>query len=148
MLSTSSVKHSHHSHMCTRTAPSLQSPPPRHTLRNKQIYTYGGTSWVGILPAVRSRSVHLKWLLWRWRSSKMQPLWLPVQMCWCGLQTMLIGQLKPDLWIMSPTLSWLFSVVAPQWWKEPPTNVRTVESLSIFRKRLKTDLFRLHLDPA
>ena len=42
----------------------------------------------------------------------------------------------------------LFSVLAPQWWNEVPTNVRTVESLSIFHKRLKTHLFRLHLDPA
>ena len=42
----------------------------------------------------------------------------------------------------------LFSVLAPQWWSELPTNVRTVESLGIFWKRLKTHLFRLHLDPA
>ena len=31
-------------------------------------------------------------------------------------------------------------------WKAPLTNVRTAESLSIFLKRLKTHLFRLHLD--
>ena len=42
----------------------------------------------------------------------------------------------------------LFSVLAPQWWNELLTNVRTAESLSIYRKRLKTHLFWLHLDPA
>lgn len=31
---------------------------------------------------------------------------------------------------------------------ELPTNVRTAESLSISRKRLKTPLLRLHIDPA
>ena len=30
----------------------------------KQIYTCSSTSWTGILPAVRSHSVHLNWLLW------------------------------------------------------------------------------------
>ena len=40
------------------------------------------------------------------------------------------------------------TVLVPQWWNKLPTNVRTVESLSIFCKRLKTLLFRLHLDPA
>ena len=37
------------------------------------------------------------------------------------------------------------AVLAPQWWIELPTNVRAVESLSVFGKRLKTYLFRLHL---
>ncbi|XP_069393581.1 uncharacterized protein, partial [Paralichthys olivaceus] len=41
----------------------------------------------------------------------------------------------------------LFSVLAHQWWNKLPTNVRTAESHSIFRKRLKTHLFRLPLDP-
>ena len=36
----------------------------------------------------------------------------------------------------------LFSVLAPQWWNELPTDVRTAESLPIFRHRLKTHLFR------
>ncbi|XP_068564105.1 uncharacterized protein [Cebidichthys violaceus] len=40
------------------------------------------------------------------------------------------------------TRSWLFSVLAPQWWNELPTDVRTAESLPIFRRRLKTHLFR------
>ncbi|XP_078142264.1 uncharacterized protein LOC144539871 [Centroberyx gerrardi] len=42
----------------------------------------------------------------------------------------------------------LFSSLAPQWWNELPPSVRTVESLPIFRRRLKTHLFRLHLDPS
>ena len=40
----------------------------------------------------------------------------------------------------------LFSVLEPQWWNALPTNVRTAESLSVFSRRLKTHLFRLHLD--
>ena len=42
----------------------------------------------------------------------------------------------------------LFSVLAPQWWNDLPTNIRTAESLSVLSQRLKTHLFRLHLDPA
>ena len=43
----------------------------------------------------------------------------------------------------------LFSVLAPQWWNELPTDVRTAESLPIFRRRLKTHLFRKHYpDPS
>ena len=38
--------------------------------------------------------------------------------------------------------------VLDQWWNELTTNVRTAESLAIFCKRLKTHLFRLHLNPA
>ena len=38
---------------------SLQSSLPQHTLRKKQFYTCSGAGWTGILPAVRSRSVHL-----------------------------------------------------------------------------------------
>ncbi|XP_030285351.1 uncharacterized protein LOC115588717 [Sparus aurata] len=58
-------------------------------------------------------------------------------------------------WLVPPSLrankarsvkSRLFSSLAPQWWNELPTNVRTAESLSIFRIRLKTCLFRIHLD--
>ncbi|KAJ8390942.1 hypothetical protein AAFF_G00098620 [Aldrovandia affinis] len=32
----------------------------------------------------------------------------------------------------------------PRWWNDLPQSVRTAESLPIFRKRLKTHLFRLH----
>ena len=41
----------------------------------------------------------------------------------------------------------LFSSLAPQWWNELPPSVRTAESLPIFRRRLKTHLFRIYLDP-
>jgi len=44
--------------------------------------------------------------------------------------------------------SQLFSVLGPQWWNELPAVLRTAESLTIFRKRLKTHLFRVHLDSA
>ena len=44
--------------------------------------------------------------------------------------------------------SQLFSVLGPQWWKELPAALRTAESLTIFRKGLKTHLFRVHLDSA
>ena len=42
--------------------------------------------------------------------------------------------------------SQLFSVLGPQWWNELPADVRTTESLTSIRKRLKTHLFRVHLD--
>jgi len=41
-----------------------------------------------------------------------------------------------------------FTVLAPQWWNELPADARTAESLASFRKRLKTHLFRVHLDSA
>ena len=44
--------------------------------------------------------------------------------------------------------SQLFSVLAPLWWNDLPADVRTAESITCFRKRLKTHLFRVHLDPA
>ena len=42
----------------------------------------------------------------------------------------------------------LFSALPPQWWNELPPSVMTAESLAIFRKRLETHSFRLHLHPA
>ncbi|KAL7871596.1 hypothetical protein SRHO_G00065790 [Serrasalmus rhombeus] len=39
----------------------------------------------------------------------------------------------------------LFSVLAPRWWNELPLSVRTAESLAVFKHRLKTHLFTLHL---
>ena len=35
----------------------------------------------------------------------------------------------------------LFSVLTPEWWNELPEEVRTAESLPIFRRKLKTHLF-------
>ncbi|XP_075304653.1 uncharacterized protein LOC142366593 [Odontesthes bonariensis] len=40
------------------------------------------------------------------------------------------------------TRSRLFSVLAPRWWNDLPTDIRTAESLPIFRRWLKTHLFR------
>ncbi|XP_071061779.1 uncharacterized protein [Pseudochaenichthys georgianus] len=39
-----------------------------------------------------------------------------------------------------------FAILAPKWWNELPIEIRTAESLHIFRSRLKTHLFRLHLE--
>ncbi|KAK5928564.1 hypothetical protein CgunFtcFv8_013618 [Champsocephalus gunnari] len=39
-----------------------------------------------------------------------------------------------------------FDILAPKWWNELPIDIRTAESLHIFRGRLKTHLFRLHLE--
>ncbi|KAJ8411957.1 hypothetical protein AAFF_G00142240 [Aldrovandia affinis] len=52
----------------------------------------------------------------------------------------------PSLWAPGSrsSRSRLFSVLIPRWWNDLPQSVRTVESLAIFRKRLKTHLFRLH----
>ena len=67
-----------------------------------------------------------------------------------------LGSTPSAGWLVPPSLrtnkghsvkSRLFSVLAPQWWNKILTNVRIMESLSIFSKTLKTHLFRLHLDP-
>ena len=56
-------------------------------------------------------------------------------------------------WLVPPSLragksrtakSQLFSVLAPLWWNDLPADVRTAESITCFRKRLKTHLFRIH----
>ncbi|MGH0166788.1 UNVERIFIED_CONTAM: hypothetical protein FKN15_075181 [Acipenser sinensis] len=38
-----------------------------------------------------------------------------------------------------------FSTLTPQWWNDLPTDVRTAQSLTIFRHLFKTHLFRQHL---
>uniref|UniRef100_A0A8C2IWA8 Reverse transcriptase domain-containing protein n=1 Tax=Cyprinus carpio TaxID=7962 RepID=A0A8C2IWA8_CYPCA len=45
----------------------------------------------------------------------------------------------------SKSLSQTFSWTAPSWWNDLPISIRTAESLLIFRKHLKTHLFRLYL---
>ncbi|KAJ8380528.1 hypothetical protein SKAU_G00013060 [Synaphobranchus kaupii] len=45
------------------------------------------------------------------------------------------------------TQSRRLSVLAPWWWNELPVEVRTTESLTTFKRRLKTHLFKLHLSP-
>ncbi|CAL8403589.1 unnamed protein product [Arctogadus glacialis] len=47
-------------------------------------------------------------------------------------------------WILPRVLG----VSSYQWWNELPAALRTAESLTIFRKGLKTHLFRVHLDSA
>ncbi|XP_064193956.1 uncharacterized protein LOC135256012 [Anguilla rostrata] len=43
------------------------------------------------------------------------------------------------------TRSRLLSVLAPRWWNDLPVQVRTAETLAVFKRRLKTHLFKLHL---
>ncbi|KAI5618634.1 hypothetical protein C0J50_21833, partial [Silurus asotus] len=47
----------------------------------------------------------------------------------------------PSLRLRGKYNSRLFSVLAPRWWNELPLDVRTAESLIIFKRRLKTYLF-------
>ncbi|KAI4878984.1 hypothetical protein NFI96_006271 [Prochilodus magdalenae] len=50
----------------------------------------------------------------------------------------------PSLRTHGRQASRLFSVLAPRWWNELPLGVRTVESLAVFKHRLKTHLFVMH----
>ncbi len=43
------------------------------------------------------------------------------------------------------SLSQTFSLTVPTWWNDLPNSIRAAESLSIFKKRLKTHLFHLYL---
>ncbi|XP_051806519.1 uncharacterized protein LOC127534691 [Acanthochromis polyacanthus] len=45
----------------------------------------------------------------------------------------------------SISLARLFSTVVPKWWNKLPNSVRSAESLSTFKRQLKTQLFREHL---
>ncbi len=45
-------------------------------------------------------------------------------------------------------LSRTFSFTVPGWWNELPTPIRNAESLTIFKRHLKTHLFHLHLTSA
>ncbi|KAI4902462.1 hypothetical protein NFI96_001843 [Prochilodus magdalenae] len=51
----------------------------------------------------------------------------------------------PSLRTHGRQASRLFSVLAPRWWNELPLGVRTAESLAVFKRRLKTHLFAMHL---
>ncbi len=46
------------------------------------------------------------------------------------------------------SLSRIFSFTVPGWWNELPTPIRNAESLKIFKRLLKTHLFRHHLTSA
>ncbi|XP_077937991.1 uncharacterized protein LOC144383603 [Gasterosteus aculeatus] len=52
----------------------------------------------------------------------------------------------PSLRAKHSTRSRLFAVLAPKWWNALSEDIRTAESLHIFRRKLKTHLFRLYLD--
>ena len=52
----------------------------------------------------------------------------------------------PSLRIQGRYSSRLFSVLAPRWWNELPLEVRTAESLTVFKRRLKTYLFLKYLN--
>ncbi|GAA6096744.1 uncharacterized protein LOC125140204, partial, partial [Tachysurus ichikawai] len=52
----------------------------------------------------------------------------------------------PSLRVRGKYTTRLFSVLAPRWWNELPLEVRTAESLAIFKRRLKTYLFRKHFN--
>ena len=52
----------------------------------------------------------------------------------------------PSLRAKHSSKSRLFAVLAPKWWNELPIDIRTSESLHIFRRKLKTHLFRLYLE--
>ncbi len=43
------------------------------------------------------------------------------------------------------SLSRTFTWTVPSWWNDLPISIRTAESLAIFKKHLKTHLFRQHL---
>ncbi|KAI4877030.1 hypothetical protein NFI96_009797, partial [Prochilodus magdalenae] len=51
----------------------------------------------------------------------------------------------PSLRTHGRQASRLFSVLAPRWWNEVPLGIRTAESLVVFKRRLKTHLFVMHL---
>ena len=52
----------------------------------------------------------------------------------------------PSLGAKHSTKSRLFAVLAPKLWNELPIDSRTAESIHIFRRKLKTHLFRLYLE--
>uniref|UniRef100_A0AAY4ENN7 Reverse transcriptase domain-containing protein n=1 Tax=Denticeps clupeoides TaxID=299321 RepID=A0AAY4ENN7_9TELE len=52
----------------------------------------------------------------------------------------------PSLKVKGKHSSRLFSVLAPRWWNELPLEVRTAQSLSTFKRQLKTFLFKEYLD--
>ena len=55
------------------------------------------------------------------------------------------GRLAPPARHTCTARSRLLSVLAPRWWNDLPVDVRTAKTLSTFKRRLKTHLFRLHL---
>ena len=65
-----------------------------------------------------------------------------------GLGTHLLEQwsiVAPPAHHTCTSRSRLLSVLAPRWWNDLPVDVRTAETLTVFKRRLKTHLFILHL---
>ena len=56
------------------------------------------------------------------------------------------GHLVPPPLRTSTSRSRLLSVLVPRWWNDLPVEVRT-ETLTTFKRRLKAQLFKLHLSP-
>ncbi|KAK3568848.1 hypothetical protein QTP86_017954, partial [Hemibagrus guttatus] len=52
----------------------------------------------------------------------------------------------PSLRVKDRYTSRLFSVLAPRWWNELPLGIRTAESLTVFKRQLKTYLFLKYLN--
>ena len=75
--SASIVHRSHRSHVRTR-ANHCRAQAHNTTLRNKWINTCSSAGWTRILPLVRSRSVHLNWLLWINDTKQVQTESVPV----------------------------------------------------------------------
>ena len=55
------------------------------------------------------------------------------------------GCLAPPARHTCTSRSRLLSVLALRWWNDLPVGIRTAETLTTFKHRLKTHLFRLHL---
>ena len=55
------------------------------------------------------------------------------------------GRLAPPRRHTCTSRSRLLSVLAPRWWNDLPVDVSTAETLTTFKRRLKTHLLRLHL---
>ncbi|KAG5840931.1 hypothetical protein ANANG_G00194120 [Anguilla anguilla] len=65
-----------------------------------------------------------------------------------SLRSATSGRLAPPPLRTCTSRTHLLSVLAPRWWNDLPVEVRTAETLTHFKRRLKTHLFRLHLSPS
>ncbi|KAK3514194.1 hypothetical protein QTP70_009110 [Hemibagrus guttatus] len=60
--------------------------------------------------------------------------------------TSTVRLVPPSLWVRGRYTSRLFSVLAPRRWNELPLGIRTAESLTVFKRQLKTYLFLKYLN--
>ncbi|XP_064198071.1 uncharacterized protein LOC135258535 [Anguilla rostrata] len=65
-----------------------------------------------------------------------------------SLRSATSGRLAPPPLRTCTSRTRLLSVLAPRWWNDLPVEVRTAETVTLFKRRLKTHLFRLHLSPS